>query len=156
MLMIGGTTLQVYGNITANLDQARAEAENAIWMREQAAFIQKSTDREMSIFNRESQDMMASLENSFAKSGISMVGSAFELQQQEEMKRQQELQAIADQGNMNIKEALMKASSSEKMSNKLSSFGYNALQTTATLTNAGADWYRGDGDKRMAASRKKG
>lgn len=136
-LMIGGTALQVYGNVKANLDQAEAEAQNAVWMREQADFMAKSTQRELGIFNRESLDQMASLENTFAKSGISMVGSAFEVQRQEELKRQNELQAISDQGKMNIKEAMLKATASDNNANKLRSFGYNALQGATAAVNSG-------------------
>ena len=152
-LMIAGTAMQVYGNVKANLDESRAEAENAIWMRQQAEFIKKSTERSKDIFNRESQDNLAGLENSFAKSGISMSGSALELKIQEEWKRDQELQAIIDQGNMNMQEAYMKASTSQRNSDTIGSLTHNGLQSATSIVNARADYVKAGGPA-MAAKYK--
>jgi len=105
-------------------------------MKQQAEYIKRSTDREKAIYDRESQEEMAALENTFAKSGIAMTGTALELRSQEELQRQSELQSIVDQGNMNIQEAYMKASSSKKNADSLASFERNGLQTATTLVNA--------------------
>lgn len=132
--------MEVYGNVKANLDQARAEAENAIWMRQQADYIQRSTKREYEIFNRESQENMAALENTFAKAGVSMAGTALEVQAQEQLKRQQELDAIVDQGNMNMQEAMLKANASQRNADNLGSFKHNALQAATSVVGAGKSY----------------
>lgn len=136
-LMLAGTAVEIFGNVKANLDQARAEAENAIWMKQQADYIKRATDRELSIFDRESQESIAATENTFAKSGVSMAGTALEVMAQEQTKRQQELDAIVDQGNTNIQEALLKSSASQKTSDTLGSFSYNMLQTASSGLKAG-------------------
>jgi hypothetical protein len=129
--MLAGTALQMYGNYKSNMDEAAAEAENEMWMREQAAWIEKSTQRELGIYDRESKNQMASMENAFAKSGISMEGSALAVRQQEELMRLNELDAIRDQGNMQLREAYLKIGASGKKQAALTSTFGNFTQGAA-------------------------
>jgi hypothetical protein len=135
--MLAGTGLQIYGNYKANMDEANAERQNQIWMKEQADFIKKSTERELGIYDRESQNQMAALENAFAKSGISMEGSALSLRQQEEFKRLNELDAISQQGSFQMREAFLKISSSEKKQAALTS-GFNNFTQAVAIGVPGA------------------
>lgn len=130
--MLAGTALQMYGNYKANMDEAAAERQNQMWMEEQAQWIKKSTERELGIYDRESQNQMAALENAFAKSGISMEGSALAIRQQEELMRLNELDAIKDQGNMQLREAYLKIGTSGKKQASLTS-GFNQFSQAASI-----------------------
>ena len=134
--MLAGTALQMYGNYKANMDEAAAERQNQMWMEEQAQWIKKSTERELGIYDRESQNQMAALENAFAKSGISMEGSALAIRQQEELMRLNELDAIKDQGNMQLREAYLKIGTSGKKQASLTS-GFNQFSQAASVGISG-------------------
>ena len=126
--MLAGTALQMYGNYKANMDEAAAEAANASWMREQQAMIQKSTNRELLNYNKDANDVMAAMENTFAKSGISMEGSAQVLRQQNELIKMQEINSIVDMGNMQMREASLKIGASQNKQSQLTSGFNNAVQ----------------------------
>lgn len=132
MISAAGTGLQIYGNYKANMDEAAAEAANESWMREQTKQIQKSTEREIGIYTRDSAAQLAAMENSFAKSGISMEGSALELKRQQEVIRMEELNAIKEQGEFNLREAYMKIGASRTKQSILTSSTNNILQASAT------------------------
>lgn len=129
--MLAGTALQMYGNYKANMDEANSEMQNQMWMEEQAQWIAKSTTREIGIYDRASQNAIAATENAFAKSGISMEGSAMAIKQQEELIRMNELDAIKQQGNMQLREAYLKISSSQKKQASLTSDFNNFSQAAA-------------------------
>lgn len=135
--MLAGTALQMYGNYKANMDEARAEAANQSWMMEQQAQIKKSTEREIGIYNRSAQEQMASLENAFAKSGISMQGSAMALQQQNELFKKMEIDAIISQGDMQMREASFKIGASQAKQSALTS-GSGIQGLAIGLQGAGA------------------
>lgn len=129
--MLAGTALQIYGNYKANMDEAAAERQNQMWMEEQARWIAKSTERELGIYDRESKNQLAATENAFAVSGISMEGSAMSLRQQEEFMRMNELDAIAAQGNMQLRESYLKISASGKKQAALTDPTTNIIQGLA-------------------------
>lgn len=129
--MIGSTALSIYGNYRANMDEAQAEAQNAAWMREQQEMIRKSTEREIGIYSRDASAQIAAMESAFAKSGISMEGSAMELRQQNEILKNLEIDAITQQGQMQLREASLKIGASERKQSQLTSGFNNAIQAIA-------------------------
>lgn len=135
--IIGSTALNMYGNYKANMDEAAAEKENEIWMREQAEWIKKSTKRELDIYKADSADTMAAMVNSFASAGQQMSGTAMAFRQQEEMRRNNELDAIGAQGAMNLREAYLKVGASEKKQSSLTS-GFNNFSQAASIGLSGS------------------
>lgn len=129
--MLAGTALQMYGNYKANMDEAAAEGANQAWMQEQQRMIQKSVSRELTNYNKDANDVMASMENAFAKSGISMEGSAAALRQQNELIKMNEINAIVEMGNMQMKEASLKIGASQTKQSQLTSGFNNAIQGLA-------------------------
>lgn len=144
--MLVGTGLQIYGNYRANLDEARAEAQNQQWMREQQGAIKRSTARELDIYNRNANEQLAAMENTFAASGISMEGSAMVLRQQNELLKFLEIEAIVDQGNMQMKEAALKIGASQSRQTQL---------TSGTAIQSIALGIKGAGDARQVYLREK-
>ena len=154
--MLAGTALQMYGNYRANMDEAAAEAANQSWMREQQIMIQKSTQRELDIYNKDSSDQMAAMENTFAKSGISMEGSAAALRQQNELIKFNEINAIKDMGNMQMREANLKIGASQFKQSQLTS-GFNNTVQAASIGIPGGLKARSiyQDEKNWAAANKK-
>lgn len=155
--MLAGTAIQMFGNYKANMDEASAEYANEMWMTEQAKQIEKSTQRELGIYDRESQNSMAATVNAFAKSGISMEGSALAVRQQEELMRLNELDAIRDQGNMQLREAYLKISASQGKQSSLTSAFNNVTQASSIGLEGGlaarSNYLK---EKEYAASKNKG
>lgn len=134
----GGTALTIFGQIQANLAQAQAEKENALWLEEQADFIAQSTERELSLFDREGDLLIGSQIGAFNKGGVELSGSALDTLNETFSAVQAELAAIEIGGKMQQREALLKANSARNKASKLGSLGFNLLQGgTTALVGAG-------------------
>jgi hypothetical protein len=137
-LLVVGTAISIFGQMQANLAQAQAERENAAWLEEQAAFIQESTERSLSIYQRDSEFFKESQLEALGSSGFKLTGTASDIYDDTLMSISEEFEAIKRQGYMQQKEALLKANQASRQGQRLGSFEYNALQAAGTgLTAAG-------------------
>lgn len=137
-LLIAGAGLSIFGQIQANIAQAKAERENAAWLEEQAEFIRSSTERSLSIYQRQAGKFKEDQASALGASGFEMSGSASDIFNDTLRSISEELDAIAMQGQMQEREALLKASSARKQAKRLSSLGVNLLQAAGpALTTAG-------------------
>lgn len=137
-LIIAGTGLSIFGQIQANIAQAQAERENAAWLEEQAAFIQESTERSLSVYKRQAGQFKEQQAAAIGASGFELSGSAGDIFDDTLRSISEEIDAIEEQGFMQEREALLKASSARRQSKRLSSFGLNLLQAAGpALTGAG-------------------
>lgn len=135
--IIGSTAISIFGNAKANRAEAEAERQNEAWMREQAEWIKKTTKRETEIYNKDSLDSLAATANAYAKSNIGLEGSALAVKQQEEMIRMKELNAIRDQGDMQLREAYLKIGASKTKQAALTSSFNNFAQGLAIGVQGG-------------------
>lgn len=125
--------MSIFGRWQANLAQAEAEMQNSRWLKEQAAFAQEATEREEAIFQKESESLLAEQVGSFAKNGIELSGSALDALNETENQISMEIEAIRQNGEMQMREALLKANSSRNNATQLSSLQNNLLQSGGSL-----------------------
>lgn len=127
-----GLGLQVYGNIRGNLDAAEEAERSAQWLREQEEFFRLATLHEKDVVSRSFKRLNANRAVAQAGNGVELSGSFIDMENQIELFKQIELDTIQMQGDMQIREAQLKAQGLENRADKLSSFGYNAL-TSGTI-----------------------
>lgn len=132
-----GTALKIFGQIRANADQANAEIENAIWLDEQAKFAEESSHREEMIFQDQVNDFAGQQIGTFAANNVELSGSAVDLINNTFDKAQSEVEAIREQGRMNVTEAKLKAGAARQKADRLKDPMNNFLQAAGTaLTGA--------------------
>ncbi len=140
-LFAAGQGLQLWGQVRANRDQARAERQNAAWMREQAAFIKKASLREESIFKTQMEQVISEQQASFAAKGIEMSGSVLDIIDSTFEQGREEIQAIRDQADMQIRGSLLRAGAAEEHAGQLSSFRNNAMQFGGSFLTGSAQYF---------------
>lgn len=121
---VAGAGLSAVGQYQANQDKAQAEAQNASFYREQAAFAQDSGDRDLSIFNRKSQIEFGEQVNAFAKAG-NQSADAIAFLAEEKLNRNKEAGAIKEDRDFNVRLANLRAGQADRQASDLSSFSYN-------------------------------
>jgi len=137
-MFVAGAALSIFGQIQANISQARAERENAEWLKEQAAFIAESTERSLGIYTRQAGQFKESQLEALGGAGVELSGSASDIYDDTLNSISDEITAIQRQGEFQRREALLKSASATRAGEELSSFKLNALQAGATgLTAAG-------------------
>lgn len=136
--LAGGTGLSIFGNIQANLAQSQAEEENAEWLEQQAEFAQFSTDRAEDIFLRETDQLLGAQIGGFNTSNVELSGSALDVINDTMALADREVDAIRYQGQMQVQEALLKASAARRNADRLGSFEHNLLQSAGTIAGASA------------------
>jgi len=135
-VMAGGTLLSAFGQIKAAKAQARAARENALWLQEQSQFIKQSTERELSIFEREARIRIGDIQGTFAKGGVDLSGSALDTVNESFGLAIAELEAIRLNGQMQMREALLKSRAQlEEASGLKKAAGLSAF---GTLLSGGA------------------
>lgn len=134
--LVGGTALQIYGQIKANRDQAEAELENSIWLEEQATFAAEASDREEDIFKHDADFQIGEQVSGFVKGGVELSGSALDTINTSFSRAEDELAAIRSQGRFQVKEALLKSNSARNRANSLKSFKTNAIQSATSILGA--------------------
>ncbi len=139
-LFLAGAALSIFGQIQANMAQAQAERENAIWLEEQAAFIEEATNRSLAIYSRQADQFEEEQMGALGASGVELSGTASDIYNDTLSSISDEMEAIQRQGFMQKREALLKAGAATKQSKRLSSFGLNALQAGGTGLTAAAKY----------------
>lgn len=138
-LMAAGTALSVFGQVYSARAQAQAARENALWLEEQANFIALSTERELELAERDQELMIGEQFGAFAKAGVEMSGSAADTIRETFSRAALELEAVRMNGQMQIREALLKASSERKYARDVQIAGY--MKAGATALSGGSDSY---------------
>lgn len=137
-LMVAGTALSIFGNIQANFAQARAEEQNAMWLEEQAAFMRESTNRSLDIYQRQAGNFKEEQLDILGSANVEMSGSASDIYNDTLASISQEFEAIQRQGEMQEREALLKASTARGQAATLRDPLLNILQAAGpALTTAG-------------------
>ena len=131
-----GIGLQISGQRAANEAQAEAEARNAAFFEEQAKFFEDATDRELAIFETESDMIIGGQLATFARAGIDISGSALGVIAQTKEQQSREKSAIKAEGEMNVKLARLKAQDASAVADTLSSSSYNDKQAISTALGA--------------------
>ncbi len=136
ILMAVGTGMQMFSQWMANLDQAKAEYENAKFYEEQAALSRDQMYRELDIADREYENRKGATISAEAAGGVDVgSGSAALNIAAVSAAKIKELAAIKMQGEMNIKLARLRSRRSGDSADTLSSSGYNIAQGSTTLLN---------------------
>lgn len=129
--------MKSYGEYQANQDQADAEERNAAFYREQAAFAKKAAERQRTIFDRESVILHGQQVGAFAKAGVDTQHSSRFLAQQV-MFRQQESQAIKDEGDMNVRLANLRGEQADETARQLRDPTTNLLNMGGNVAQFGS------------------
>lgn len=131
-IFVAGTALSMFGQYQANMAQAQAERENAAWLDQQAEYAEIANQREQSIFIRESNQFLGAQFDAISTSGVDLAGSALDTIDESYNLVARELEAIQLSGEMQVREALLKAGAARTNANRLSDPGLNLLQGAAT------------------------
>lgn len=126
-----GLVMKSYGQVKANLDQAKAEQANAAWYREQAFFAQETGRRAQEIFDRETDILAGDQLSGFAKSGD--IDNATLFMSGEALTRQKESNAIKLEADMNVRLAMMRADQSDKTAKALKNPLTNAMMVGGNI-----------------------
>lgn len=133
-LLIGtGIALSAFGKFQSDRAQAKAERENAEFLREQAKFIEFATQRQLEISENNAEILEGEQILGFAASNVDLSGSALDVMNESFKLAEEELVDIAVNGAIQKREALLKARSADKKADDLTSF----TNTFATFTGAG-------------------
>lgn len=136
-LAIGGTALSIFGQIQANLAQARAEEQSARWLRQQGEHFAEATERELEIAKSEGLFQIGEQTGALVAGGVELEGSALDLLDSSYAALDRELAAIEAQGRFAVNEALLKANSADYRAGELSSFRNNFLQAIGAGASGG-------------------
>lgn len=147
--------LQLYGQYRANQDQAAAEARNAAFLREQAAFAEATTQREMRLQERQSKLLRGEQTVGFAAGGVDVgSGSALDFLVDQESQAIAERAAIRSEGDMRVRLASLRADASQTTADTLRSGDYNNLQAGATILGGAKDYALYDSGKQRANAKR--
>lgn len=137
-LMIAGTALNVFGQWQANFAQAQAERENAQWLNEQAEFIRQSTARSLSIYERQASQFKEEQLGIIGASGVELSGTASDIFSDTLKSISEEIDAIQAQGEMQEREARLKAFQANRQARRLTDPMTNIMQAAGpSLITAG-------------------
>lgn len=136
-MMLAGTAFQLAAGFGANLQQAVYEAENAQIYREQADLARAAMERELEVADREYAYQYGNTVSGYAAAGVDVgSGSAADVIGSVSARRIEELSAIRQQGELQIKIASSRGMRAQREANTLGSAEYNLMQAGGTiLTN---------------------
>ena len=134
ILMAAGTGLQMFSQWMANIDQAKAEYENAKFYKEQGDVARSQMYRDMDIADREYEYRKGATIGAEASGGVDVgSGSAINNIAAVAAAKVKELSAIKLQGELNMKLARLRGARSQSTADTLSNPTYNAVQAATTL-----------------------
>ncbi len=135
-LMAVGTGLQIAGQWSANLAQAKQEAQNAQFYKEQAEFARLSEQRAQAIAEFDYTYKIGQQVGNYAASGVDMSGSASITMGGTIANYINEAFAIKKKGELDFKLAMSRSKLSSENARTLSSVGYNLMQSGGSLIKA--------------------
>ncbi len=137
-LFAAGTALSAFGQYQANIAQAEADEQNALWLDQQAEFAEESTAREEDVFLRKTELAVGEQVAALGASGFEISGSALDLINDSFNSAQKEIDAIRLQGRMKIEEASLKAQAARANADRLTDPTTNLLQVGGTALSGAA------------------
>jgi len=130
----------MYGQWRANQDQADAEAANAAFLREQAAFFAEAGRREELLQDRESKRLFGNQVSAYAAAGVDIgSGSALAVLAESRANAVEETAAIQKETDLRVRLALLRAQQADSTAKNLRSFKNNALQLGGTALGGAAN-----------------
>jgi len=132
------TVVTVAGQIKARRDQARAEERNAAFLAEQAEFARQAGEREVTLFERESGEVLAGQIGSFAKAGLDFSGSPLLRVTETRRLILEEKEAIRKNARFNVRFANVRAEASRKRARDLKDPLNTLLGSGGTLLTGGS------------------
>lgn len=118
-LMIAAFAVQAFGQIQANYDQAKAEMKNAKFYKLQSEFAQEAGIRQAQIASFDFTKLQGSQVSAFAKSGVSISGSAASVIADTAARKVEELTAIKKKTALDVRLATLRSIESEKKAKSL-------------------------------------
>lgn len=138
-----GAVLMIGGNIKSNLDQAKAERENAKAYNDQANYARSASARKMYLLERQQGDFRGKQKAMIAKSGVSFSGSALDAFSDTSIEQYYERLAAEAEANQEIKTYEFRADASKKRARALTDpmtimfqSGGTALSAYSSASNA--------------------
>jgi hypothetical protein len=126
---LAGAAVQIYGNVTSANAQSAAERANAAFYREQSEFARRAMMREYNIYNDQAAEFTGEVISQAGKGGAELSGSPLLALGTILARQEAERQAILEDGNFKVREAILRAEASEKAARSMknsaviSSFG---------------------------------
>ena len=136
LLLAVGTGMQIFGQLQANMAQARQEIENAKFYEEQAKFALEAMHRQEDIASRQYEARKGAQVSAYAKGGVDLSGSAALTIAETVAQKAEELSAIKRKGELDYKLAKLRARSSQAQGEMLQSTEYNFMQAGGTALTA--------------------
>lgn len=143
-LIGGGTALSIFGTLQGAKAEAAAARQNALWLEEQASFIRESTLRELDIAERDQRLIIGEQYGAYAKAGVDLSGSALDTIRDTFSRASLELDAIQRNGEIQIREALLKARSERQYARDVIKAGN--IKAIASLLSGSGDIYGRSGN----------
>lgn len=138
-VMVGASLFSAYGQYKASRAQEKAERQNARYMREQAELNKLAAERELDIFERESEQFLGDQLSIISRSGVSLSGSALMGIADEKRSIMNEAEVIKITGQRNVNLANMRAQQSENAAKDTARI--RNIQTIGSILNVGATYY---------------
>ncbi len=135
-LMLIGTATQMIGQWTSNADQAVKERQNEKFYGEQAAYARLSAIRAEALAGFSYSAKVGQQIGAYASGGVDSSGSAALTLAGTLHNALDEIWAIKQKGDMDVKLARMRGIQSGQNADTLSSTGYNAMQAGSTALGA--------------------
>lgn len=139
-LIGGGTALSIFGSIHSGLAKSNAAMENSLWLEEQAAFIQEATNREYELAKQDQELVIGQQYGAYAMAGVDLSGSALDTINESFSRASLELEAIRRNGEMQVREASLKANAERNAAGDYKLAGY--LGAASSLLSGGASYYK--------------
>jgi len=150
VMYAAGTYTQMQGQAQADKDQADALAQNASFFREQADYIQKAGDRELSIFTRKSDNITSAQIGAFARSAVDFSDSSALWLAAEEQLISREKEAIKAETQMRVRQANFRATQAGSQAEAISET--SGQRQFATLLGAGAQYASAVGSRESGST----
>lgn len=138
-LMGAGTFMQMLGNYSANMAQAQAEKESALFLEKQAKVAELMQTRKLEQVKRKYATTYGQQVTSFAKGNVDVgSGSASDIATTTLADSVLELQAVKEDTDLQIELARVRGIRGQEKAKMLESPGYNLLQAGSVGLNAAA------------------
>lgn len=132
-----GAFMQMLGNYSANLAQAQAEKESAVFLEKQAKVAELMQTRKLEQVKRKYATTYGQQVTSFAKGNVDIgTGSASDIATTTLADSILELQAVKEDTDLQIELARVRGIRSQEKAAMLESPGYNLLQAGSTALGA--------------------
>jgi nickel-dependent lactate racemase len=131
-----GAVLMIAGNVKSNLDQAKAEKQNAEAYRSQAEYARAVHKRKMDLLRRQQKDFAGKQQGMFAKAGISFSGSVIDVFTDTAIEQEKEMIAAENESNQEVSAYNFQAANSDSRARSLSNPATILLQSGGTALSA--------------------